>query len=42
MILSYHAACELMRFTLNYAIFGHFIANLISEHTINVVTGLSV
>ena len=42
MILSYHTACELMQCTLSYDIFGHFIANLVLESTINVVTGLSV
>ena len=42
MILSWDTAYELMRYTLSYNIFGHVIAHLVLEHTINVVTGLSV
>ena len=41
-ILSCRTAGELMRCTLSYDIFGHFIAHLVLEHTINVVTGLFV
>ena len=42
MILSCGTAYAFMRYTLSYNIFGHFIAHLVLEHTINIVTCMIV